>query len=813
MSASVSSSSRAGPSNLDELAAMYLPPEQDLAVVRGRSNKRTSRSSTPTSQSPTPSRKSGRTSTPPAFFSASGHSTRAQGSPKGLAGPSSASVEEQMVDESSIDLTSLAGKIHHLRSYTLPRYEHILEGSIKAYREKFATLSKAELDTKINDILELPAYELEAQDIGPPTPQSAMEKEIRKYSLTVKQIEIALVIYEEEEKERTADETKKYAKIITELASNEDKRKDVLKHLFGPPGPPDPSHPINNAIDEHHAVLLTAKNIKKKEGEKGIADWCRRVLVAQDEVIKHLDPSNHNMYRALTTPLYCYANYLAPAHQHPHYLSLFAGVFKYQEGQLDSLAHVMMNECHHAMKEISLLVFRALYNDGMSISTFYRDGEPATIKTGCSRNIGELVPDGVIGCALCNTPLFVSAADLTNIGTAKSACDHTIPMASAFYCLQRGEFRRNLVYLCSTCNKEKTDKGIIELLHDIFFGTIKVPDGKKKKIMEASDETQATYKTVFNKLKPHFELLDNFIDSLMILKSSYDHNKAHKLATIEQLITPVTGAVSLTQFQHQTRTQAQLTSFESMLNIFTNHLAFLVSSEEMQVRFSQDTDQDLDSTEFTALTARVIEKLIIKINHGKGDDIIKDDIIHYFNKIGEIVFYKDSEEIRFNGHEIANVIMSAADADKNNILTVNEFRHFLYTEADKIIQRKYKQTAHLQGVRLISRDPTAMVSAPMDPTVMVSAPMDPTAMVSAPMDPTAMDPIPMISGGGSFNKSIIRRKNKSKITKKVNHRKNKSKITKKLNHRKIKSQKSYRKHTNRLRKHKSFFTKTLKKKI
>jgi hypothetical protein len=314
-------------------------------------------------------------------------------------------------------------------------------------------------------------------------------------------------------------------------------------------------------------------------------------------------------------------------------------------------------------------------------------------------------------------------------------------------------------------------------------------------------------------LKPHFEPLDNFIDSLTLLKSSYDHNKAHKLATIHELIAPVTGAVSLAQFQHQPRTQAQLTSFESMLNIFTNHLAFLVSSEEMRVRFSQDTDQDLDSTEFTALTARVIEKLIIKINRSKGDDIIKNDIIHYFNKIGEIVFYKDSEVIRFNGDVIANVIMSAADADKNNILTVNEFRHFLYTEADKIIQRKYKQTAHLQGVRLISRDPTAMV-----PTAMVSAPMDPTAMVSAPMDPTAMVSAPMVSapmvsGGGSFNKSIIRRKNKSKITKKVNHRKNKSKITKKLNHRKIKSQKSYRKHTNRLRKHKSFFTKTLKKKI
>jgi len=803
--------------NLDELAA-NLPA---VDVVRGRSKKRTSRSSTPTSRSPTPSdqiRKSTRRSTPPPLFSASPHSTRAQGSPKGSpkgspsAGPSSASVKEQMVDESSIDLASLAGRIHHLRVSTLPHYKHKLEESKKAYREAyremFAMLSEAELDTIINDILELPDYELEAQDIASLTDEQRMKKEMRKDSLTVKQIEIALVIYEEEEKESTADKTKKYGKIIKELASNGPKRIKVLKHLFGPS---DPKHPINKAIDKHHRVLLTAKSIKRKED---IEDWCLKVLAAQNEVIDLLDVYNHNMYRALTTPLYCYAKYLAPVDQRPQYQSLFAGVFIYQEDHLDSLAHVMMNECHHAMEEISLLVFRALYNDGMSISTFYRELEPATIKTGCSRNIKELVPGGgIIGCALCNTSLFVSADDLRKIGTAKSACDHTIPMASAFYCLQRGHFMLNLVYLCSTCNKNKTDKGMIELLHDIFFGTIEVGKEKEKKRVEASPKTQATYTTVFNKLKPHFESLDNFIEPLMTLKSSYDENKASKLATIEKLITPVTGAVSLTQFQHQPRTQAQLASFESMLNIFTNHLAFLVSSEEMLVRFSQDTDQDLDSTEFTALTARVIEKLIRKINRSKGDDIIKTDIIHYFNKIGEIVFYKDSEVIRFNGHEIANVIMSAADADKNNILTVNEFRHFLYTEADKIIKRNYEQTAHLQGVRLISRDPTAMVPTPMVSAPMVPTPMVPTPMVSAPMDPTAMVPTPMVSGGGSFNKSIIRRKNKSKITKKVNHRKNKSKITKKLNHRKIKSQKSYRKHTNRLRKHKSFFTKTLKKKI
>jgi len=718
-------------------------------------------------------------------ISASPYSTRAQGSSKGLAGPSSAGpssapVEDRMVDESSIDLTPLAGIINHLRTSTLPHCKHILKESInayrKAYRETIAMLSEAELntkmaelETKINDILELPAYELEAQDIRPLTLQSTMEKEIRKYSLTVKQIEIALVIYEEEEKERTTDKIKKYAKIITELASNEAKRTDVLKHLFGPSDlklSDLKHHPVNMAIDKHHTVLSTAKYIKKKDG---IANWCRRVLDAQNEVIALLDDYNHNMYRALTTPLYCYAKYIAPVHQRPQYESLFADVFEYQEDHLDSLAHVMMNECHHAMKDISLLVFRALYNDGMSISTFYRDEEPATIKTGCSRNIGELVPDGQIGCALCNTPLFVSAAVLTKIGTAKSACDHTIPMASAFYCLQRGRFTFNLVYLCSKCNKEKTDKGIIELLHDIFFGKIKVPDGKKK----ASPTTKATYKTVFNKLKPHFELLDNFIEPLMTLKSSYDHNKAHKLATIEQLITPVTGAVSLTQYQHQQR--AQDASRKRMLGMFTNHFAELLTAEERRVRLLQDTDQDIDLTEFAALTANVIEELIENINRSKGDHIIKDDMIRYFYKIGGIVFNKDSQLIRVNRDEIANAVTAEADFNDDKIVKLDEFREFLNNEAIKIRESNYDQSAYLQGVRVRVVNPTAMV---------------PTPMVSAPMVP----------GGGSFNKGIIRRKNKSKITKKVNHRK-------------IKSKKSYRKHTNRLRKHKSFFTKTLKKKI
>jgi hypothetical protein len=242
--------------------------------------------------------------------------------------------------------------------------------------------------------------------------------------------------------------------------------------------------------------------------------------------------------------------------------------------------------------------------------------------------------------------------------------------------------------------------------------------------------------------------------------------------------------------------------------MFSNHFAELLSSEVRKFKLKARSSTSKPVLVPTTLIEEVIEELIKSINLSGGENITKTDMIDYFNVIGEIVFSKDSEVIRFNGDEIANVIMSAADADKNNILTVNEFRLFLYTEADKIIQRTYDQTAHLQGVRLISRDPTAIV-----PTPMVSAPMDLTAMVSAPMDPTAMVSAPMVPGGGSFNKGIIRRKNKSKITKKVNHRKNKSKITKKLNHRKIKSQKSYRKHTNRLRKQKSFFTKTLKKKI
>ena len=180
----------------------------------------------------------------------------------------------------------------------------------------------------------------------------------------------------------------------------------------------------------------------------------------------------------------------------------------------------------------------------------------------------------------------------------------------------------------------------------------------------------------------------------------------------------------------------------------------------------------------TTLIQGVIEELITNINLSRGENITKNDMLAYFELIGEIVFNKDSQVIRVNRDEITDVITRAADADKDTILTVDEFREFLYTEAIKIIQRNYDQTAHLQGLRV-----------------------------------RVVDPAPMVPGGGSFNKSIIRRKNKSKITKKVNHRKNKSKITKKLNHRKIKSQKSYRKHTNRLRKHKSFFTKTLKKKM
>ena len=656
------------------------------------------------------------------------------------------------------DLRTPDAQAYHLEHVLLPNLTAELEILIQKYRSNYGA-SSDELDD-----LEFPPSKLPEEVTRELTQKEKDAWLIRRKYENIRSTNIAISLYKDKLAKESHTHVDKYNKTITYLKANQDKRLTVLTELFGT------SPVISSAIALHHKILIESPILD-------IDDWCKRLNEAQQQVIRQINSSrqgNGNMYMTFTTPLICYLRYLqlSSSPDYQKYIDLFPEEIVNLLSNPANASCIMMSDSHRFI-DMSISIFRQLFTDGLGLSKLYgKNGTSGTLKTGCKQNTlhffsqespqtqesinkkqktssheSKQVPQEIkINCLRCGETLFDMVGNTLVAGTHKThACDHTIPVASAYYYLRPQWFQMNLLYLCRTCNLEKSDMEIIDFLYDMFTNPSMVY-GK------------SVYKKVFKELAKGFRPLEDIVNGLTELKSVYDSSVEIKTGTLDEHIKEIDVAIALVQSSQRDSAQAFKQDAPKLLKMFTDIIhRMLISNVVSGEGFTLDQ------------LARNLETQILSIGVG-NKNITHIYIVSYLIKLSnktQDYDWKGARELSMHSDGIATVLMEQADTDRDGVISSEEFKDFFIDVARQIqkTQQQYRPTIEGQG------------------------------------------------RGGSFNKGTIRRKIKSKITKKLNHRKIKSKITKKLNHRKIKSQKSYRKHTNRLRKHKSFFTKTLKKKI
>jgi hypothetical protein len=710
-------------------------------------------------------RRSSRTSTPPNRFNPSPAPPQAKPSRKASrasASRANKSRSRKARRSPTIDYpTTLEGQqiyreISHLKNTTLPTLQTELESFISTYK-----INHSATDDEVEN-LEFPSSEIELEVTR--TPKKIIERHIRRILELIRETNMIILIYEEDLKGKTSDPSSKYRETITTTLlslSNEDKRLVVLQKLFGKKNPE-----IIAAITQHDAAL------KQDINTSNISEWCENVSQFQRAVFNKLDTSERNMYITFTTPLYCYVNFYLTlgSDEQTRYKKLFAKLFDYLDSHPEYIPLIMMSDCHHFM-DISISIFRQLFNDGMILSKF--QGHSGTIKTGCRNNTLGLLQylssldvstsKSIIKCLCCGDTLFDIEDDGTGRPTlqkkndhTKHACDHTISVAPAFYYLDPKFFENNLLYLCRACNLAKSDIGIIEFLFRIFSSPEKFKKDEQNPDVDAATQTHRinAYEAFMNDLAKHFVNIHTIIDALTYLKMSYDSSTTITMSVLSKLTTTIESALNLARYELQSFEQAQKGSQDSILSLFINIIETRLDAAE-----SREREQPLSATALALIDNKVFLDLIADIQSSVDrNNITLEDIDNFLIRQSRRRYTSNAGKLEFHRAEIARALMLKADTDKDGSISIVEFKNFFDSVADNFREKNYAIALPFQGYTVAIQPPTS----------------------------------------GGFNKYTIKKKIKSKNTNKFNHRK-------------FKSQKNYRKHTNKLRKHKSLFTKTFRK--
>jgi hypothetical protein len=250
------------------------------------------------------------------------------------------------------------------------------------------------------------------------TPKKIIERYIRRIHKLIRETNMIILIYEEDFNEKTSDPSSKYRETITTtLQSNADNRLVVLKKLFGK------NQEIIAAITQHDAALKQHIDTSK------ISEWCEYVSQFQTAVLNKLHKLEINMYITFTTPLYCYVySYLGDdSDEKKRYIKLFAKLFAYLARNPEYIPLIMMSDCHHFM-DISISIFRQLFNDGMILSKY--EGHSGTIKTGCRKNTLRLLQylgsSNTIKCLGCGDTLFDIGYDSKGLQTLQKNDQNSI---------------------------------------------------------------------------------------------------------------------------------------------------------------------------------------------------------------------------------------------------------------------------------------------------------------------------------------------------------------------------------------------------
>ena len=649
----------------------------------------------------------------------------------------------------------------------------------------------------------------------PRNEKQEMEWDIQIKYANIRTVNKAISVYNEKNNDETDLHGTKFSKNLVNIKSDESKRVNVLITLFG-------NNPeITNAINVHDHIL------RERPKTTNLLDWCARVKHAQTEVVQLIQSNgggNGNMYVSFTTPLICYLEEIRTRNpqEYAGYMTLFAPYFYSILEDPNKSSYIMA--CHaHRLVNMPSGIFRALYNDGLLFSSLNSTvGATAkSLDTACRNNaikhFSTLLSTGtgkgnILKCARCGEHLFNITKNKKKedtIGTviAQSARDHSMAVQSAFYLLEDTAFETNLLFLCRKCNgtSVKGDKETIEYLYGIFYDA--TPSGVQPQFKEQS---KMIYKTIFTELaRTGFRPLSELLNYLIVLKNSYDKAMLIRDTALEDEVKHIVGTINLMGVGTQTFLQAEADAHIAYLNMFTDIIQLLLSSADFMyprhMRYqdkveavlknlfcsiTQATPEELrtsiiedTTTDSTAdLTASIIEDTTLEDLTTYSITITPDNLRIYLYDMGtQSAFYSKAPYLRIYRDSITRAVFYIADTDYNSNISITEFSIFFYDVANKIRTANAITRTSVEGISVRVEEPTGI------------------GLLTAAADVLDYDALHDKSLKGGFNKGI--------------RKKNKSKITKKLNHRKIKSQKSYRKHTNRLRKHKSFFTKTLKKKI
>ena len=451
------------------------------------------------------------------------------------------------------------------------------------------------------------------------------------------------------------------------------------------------------------------------------------------------------MYKIFTTPLYCFVRYdIEDTAIKDKYKTLFRTLFYHieEQGNRDSAAYdIMMSECELFL-EMSTAIFRHLFNDGMIFSGL--KGGPRTLKTGCKENTDELIDKGILSstitCLCCGRILYEkSAGRKSRVAGYSSACDHTIPVAPSYYYLNPANYKNNLLYLCKACNLKKSNTGIIDFLHKMFFTAdiMRKPDALETPEMDTDGyiKRKTAYKRVFrDRLAPHFQSIGSIITSLEDLQGTYNAAMKQKETTLESYIRHVLTAEILVEHEQQTREQLLKTDqrFPMIIEAIKPVIAVfnLIDPNTAVVR-TQDT--------FITLFQKHASERQAKLGKMYDEnDIRQEDMKNAFISIGENIFSR-SMKYKLHSDGLSIKLMYMVDKNKDGHASIIELREFF---SDAI--------AYIQQAESSKR-------------------------------------------GGSYNKGILGKKTKSKHTKKQKKYK-KSKHTKK--HKKYNKTKKYKKHKN-----------------
>ena len=594
--------------------------------------------------------------------------------------------------------------------------------------------------------------------------QLKLESEIKTKFNTIKQIQIGIEFfkYKMSDPERVAIFDAYYKKTTSELSSNLDKRFKVLSDIL-------------DITDLSHIELIKEHmNALKYPASKGnIESWCQTVKAYQASVIQLLTDQGKadyiNMYKMFTTPFYCYVMYDIPRDLQERYKTLFSmlfGIIKTTDN-FASVVHILMSDIHLFLN-ISTSIFRLLFNDGMLLASMLR--EPATIKTGCQKNTLELIREGILTegilqkdivvCLGCGEQIYQvehgKSSELILKKKKSSACDHTMHMAPAFFQLLPLYYKENLLYLCKECNLQKSNIEIIKFLYKMFTSnyTLKNPEKHVEVDSKHALYRKNVYKKVFKRLSRHFKDMTTYtgsielIESLELLKSTYDTHVQIKDTALMRMFPHVLTSLYLVEYSQQT--PEQLMERDQSLKIIEKFIARRVEQDY----FEADSDQSIKD-----IITELIEGLIA--NASNPDEIRREDMIKYFSTIGKQNRFKRDLSLRAVG--LGNALMHAVDLNHDDVASIHELEGFFLITIQNIIQNILTDPTTDGGARVRYIPPTT---------------------------------------GRSYNKGILGKKTKSKHTKK--HKKyKKSKHTKK--HKKHKKYNKSKKHneTKKYKKHKN----------